>query len=178
MTDWQHAPAHRFEEGNTFFITGATYRKQRFYGDADALTRLNAILFAKARLHSCLLQSWALLSNHYHVVVQSERGENVRTMISRFHTEAAIEINRRDGVRGRQVWYQFWDKTLTFEGSWLARLKYTNENAVHHGLVLNAAQYPWCSAAWFERTVPRKFADTVRLLKVDQIRVYDDFECV
>jgi hypothetical protein len=39
------------------------------------------------------------------------------------------------------VWFQSWDTQLTNEGSWLARLKYTHENAVHHGLVPQATHY-------------------------------------
>ena len=71
---------------------------------------------------------------------------------------------------------QFWDTQLTYEPSWLARLKYTNENAVHHGLVQNAENYRWCSAAWFASTARRGFVGTVKRMKVDRINVYDDFE--
>jgi putative transposase len=97
-------------------------------------------------------------------------------MLARLHLEAADELNRADGVKGRRVSNQFWDKTLTFEGSWLVRLRYTHENAVHHGLVTTAMQYPWCSAAWFERTAPRKFVDIVHGLTMDSNKTYDDSE--
>jgi putative transposase len=96
-------------------------------------------------------------------------------MLSRLHTESAIAVNRRDGVRGRKVWFQFWDTQLTYESSWLARLKYTHENAVHHGLVDDAKRYRWCSAAWFESTAAASFAETVRRCKLDRVRVADDF---
>jgi putative transposase len=99
-------------------------------------------------------------------------------MIARFHTEAAIELNRWDAAKERRVWFQYWDKTLTFEGSWLARLKYTHENAVHHGLVRDASQYPWCSASWFEKTAPPAFLKTVARMKIDTVKVYDEFEAV
>src|ERR1039458_9298182 len=56
-----------------------------------------------------------------------------------------------DGVEGRTVWHNFRDTRLTYQYSYLARLNYVHRNAVKHGLVPVANQYPWCSAAWFER---------------------------
>ncbi|HEX6101096.1 MAG TPA: hypothetical protein VF432_32570 [Thermoanaerobaculia bacterium] len=172
--DWHHAPAHHFAFGNTFFITGATLHKEPFYRAPSALDELSEILSENAEKHHCTLQSWCLLSNHYHLVARGE-GPDVRQMLTRLHTEAAIARNKRDGVRGRQVWYQYWDKTLTFEGSWLARLRYTNENAVHHGIVGDARQYKWCSAAWFDSTAPVVFARAVRSVKIDSVKIYDEY---
>lgn len=169
---WHHAPAHHFECGNTFFVTGATYRKQPFF--EHARDSLQERLFALAEQHECSLQSWCLLANHYHLVVRAP-GTNVRRLLSRFHSESAIEMNARDRTPGRRVWFQYWDKTLTFEASWLARLRYANENAVHHGLVRDARNYRWCSASWFERTAPVSFVRTVQRMKIDSLKVYDEF---
>jgi putative transposase len=173
---WPHAPVHLFEYGNTFFVTGATNRKQELYRSATALDELQELLFQKAGQYTCELQAWALLSNHYHLVIRAE-GENVRRMVARFHSEAANRLNQRDGAAGRQVWFQYWDKTLTFQASWLARLKYTHENAVHHGLVTNARKYRWCSASWFENTASRSFVETVRSFRIDRVNVYDEYAC-
>ena len=173
---WPHAPAHHFAYGNTFFITGATYQKQELYTRPAALDELQELLCAKAEQHECELQAWALLSNHYHLVARG-RGDDVRRMVARFHTEAAIALNRRDGVNGRRVWFQFWDKTLTIEASWLVRLRYTHENAVHHGIVPRATDYSWCSARWFERTAAPSLVRTVERMKTDAVKVYDDFSC-
>jgi putative transposase len=176
MSDWPHAPIHRFGESGIYFITGATLHKQHIYRSTTALDSLQECLFTNASKHDCWLQAWSLFSNHYHLVVASDDGERLRRMLSRLHTEAAIDANSRDGTKGRKVWYQFRDKQLTFERSWLARLRYTHENAVHHGLVRDAVQYPWCSAGWFERTARRSFVETVRRMKIDRVNVYDDFQ--
>ena len=173
MSEWHHAPVHHLKEGSTVFITGATYQREQFYREPVALDELQAILFAETEAHGCWLQSWALLTNHYHLVVRSGR---VREMIAAFHSRAARALNEREGVRGRRVWFQYWDKTLTYEGSWLARLRYTNENPAHHGVVADARKYRWCSASWFETTAPAKFVDAVSKVKIDALRVYDPFE--
>jgi putative transposase len=173
---WPHAPAHHFAFGDTFFITGATHHKQQLYRSAAALDELQELLFAKAEQHECALQAWSLLSNHYHLIARGD-GDNVRRMVARLHTESANALNRRDGAKGRQVWFQFWDKTLTFERSWLARLRYTHENAVHHGIVDDARRYRWCSASWFEGAATPAFAATVARVKIDTVKVYDEFSC-
>jgi putative transposase len=174
--DWPHAPLHRFDEAGIYFVTGATHQKAHLFRDSTALDALQAHLFENAKKNDCWLQAWALLSNHYHLVVACDAGEHVKKMIQRFHTESAIDINRRDGARGRHVWFQYRDTRLTFEASWLPRLRYTHENAVHHGLARVATQYPWCSASWFERTARPAFAATVARMKIDRVSVYDDFE--
>ncbi len=46
---------------------------------------------------------------------------------------------------------------------------------MHHGVVRDATKYPWCSAAWFERTADYAFRKTVNSFRIDQLNVYDDF---
>jgi putative transposase len=90
----------------------------------------------------------------------------------------ARELNRRHDRAGRTVWHNFWDAELTFEKSYLARLNYVHQNAVKHGLVRVANQYPWCSAAWFDRTATPAQIKTIYSFKIDTVRVHDDYEVV
>ena len=176
MIDWPHAPIHRFGEAGIFFVTGATLYKQHFFGAPRALDALQELLFEKAREHGVALQAWCLFPNHYHLVASAEEGTRVKRLLARLYVDSAIAINRRDDTQGRQVWYQFRDLQLTYECSWLARLKYTHENAVHHGIVANAMNYRWCSASWFAATASPAFTETVRRMKIDKLSIYDDFD--
>ena len=78
-------------------------------------------------------------------------------------------------VPGRDVWFNFWDAKLTHQYSYLARLNYVHQNAVKHGLVKVASQYPWCSAAWFERVASAAQVKTIYGLKTDRVNVHGDF---
>ncbi len=91
------------------------------------------------------------------------------------HRELAIRLNRIDDTPGRRVMYEFWDTRLTFEKSWLARLNYVHQNAVKHGLVSVANQYPWYSASWFESNARTGFVKSVYSFKTDRIKVPDNF---
>ena len=50
-------------------------------------------------------------------------------------------------------------------------MNYTHQNAVKHGLVPVANRYPWCSAAWFERTANAAQVKTLYSFKVDRLQV-------
>jgi REP-associated tyrosine transposase len=126
------------------------------------------------------LEAWSVFSNHYHFVAQSPQSENtaesLSEMISLFHEKTAKWINKLDQQTGRKVWHNFWDTQLTFERSYLARLNYVHQNPVKHGLVLVATRYPWCSAAWFERTARPAQVKTIYAFKLDKVKVYDEYE--
>jgi REP-associated tyrosine transposase len=176
MSDWPHAPVHRLGDPGAYFITAGTYRKEHHFRTADRLDRLRDLLFSLASSYRFPLQAWAIFSNHYHFIATAEHdASSMKMMIAELHSVSAREVNCADGARGRQVWYQFWDKHLTFERSYLARLNYVHQNPVHHRLVNQATNYRWCSASWFESQVSRAFAQSVRRFGSDRLRVVDDF---
>ena len=97
-------------------------------------------------------------------------------MLGQLHERTARWINGLDGAKGREVWHNFWDTRLTYERSYLARLNYVHQNAVKHGLVAVANQYPWCSAAWFERTARPAQVKTIYGFKTDSLKVNDAYD--
>ena|ERR1700730_16057300 len=100
---------------------------------------------------------------------------HANAFLKHLHSNTARELNRIDDSTGRQVWYNFWDTKLTFERSYLARLNSVHQNPVKHGLVMVANQYPWCSAAWFERTASPAAVKTIYSFKTDKLKIDDDY---
>ena len=97
-------------------------------------------------------------------------------MLGQLHEKTSKWINRLEKTPERKVWHNYWETRLTYEKSYLARLNYTHQNAVRHKLVPVANQYPWCSAAWFERTATAARVKTIYSLKTDRLQVYDDYD--
>jgi len=97
-------------------------------------------------------------------------------MLSVLHAKTAEWVNQLDKTTGRQVWFNFRETRLTNQRSYLARLNYVHQNAVKHGLVMVANQYPFCSAAWFERTASPAKVKSIYLFKTDRISVADEFD--
>jgi putative transposase len=177
---WPHAPPHFTGAKGIYFVTASTYRKHHHFQGNERLDVLHRGLLKVASDTGWRLQAWAVFPNHYHFVAaspaQDDSAASLTRMLAFLHEKTAKWVNRLDGEPGRKVWHNFRDTRLTFEKSWLARLHYVHANAVHHRLVRQPADYPWGSAAWFERTATPAFVKSVYSLKIDQVRVADDFD--
>ena len=175
-SNWHHSPVHRFLPGNTYMVTGATLNKQHLFTENEKLKAMRRVLFDAVSDYGWGLDAYSLFSNHYHFVGYT-RGDSgsLSRLIQYFHSESAKALNLMDSKKGRRVWYQYWDKCLTYEASYYARLNYVNNNPVRHGLVPVASQYPFCSAPEFERC-PAVFQRKLKSFKYDRLKVPDDFE--
>lgn len=173
---WHHAPPHRLEGQGVFMVTGSTFQRLNIFHRRQWLDVLTDSLLENAERHAWNLEAWAVFSNHYHFIGRAlEDASTLEPFMRCLHSETASYINGVEGVRGRRVWFNYWDTRLTFTNSYLARLNYVHQNPVRHGLVSVANQYRWCSAAWFERTAKASFVKTVYQFKLDKVRVRDDY---
>ena len=174
---WPHAPAHRISEYGTYIVTAGTLRKNHLFAGPERLDLLESALLRTAKEFGWHLEAWAVFSNHYHFVGYSQKDSaKLNEVTKQLHGETARDVNKLDRLAGRQVWHNYWDTTLTFEKSYLARLNYVHQNPVKHQLVPVASQYRWCSAAWFERTATRAQVKTIYGFKTDKVKVHDDFD--
>ena len=177
MRSWPHAPSRSVTEPGTYILTSATYHKEHLFADRECLDHLTDTILETALEHGWQLQAWAIFPNHYHLVGFSDRADtNPRNLAKAIHGRTGQWLNKRDGCQGRMVWYRTWDTHLTYERSYLARLRYVHENAVKHRLVAQAENYPWCSAKWFEDRGERPFVKTVMSFPIDGVKVVDDFD--
>jgi putative transposase len=175
---WPHAPTHRLSEAGTYFVTSGTYLKEHFFREQKRLEVLQRGLLKCAAEFGWRLEAWAVFSNHYHFIGHSpeEGAKSLETFLRTFHTKMARWINGLDRSINRQVWHNYWETRLTYPNSYLARLNYVHQNAVKHGLVAVAREYPWCSAGWFERTATLAQVKSIYRFKIDQVRVLDEYE--
>jgi putative transposase len=177
--EWPHAPPHRLGLAGVFFVTGSTLDKRLLFKGDERLDLLSSALHELAGKYGWQLEAWAVMANHYHVVIHSppkvQDGTSMRKFLSHLHTRSATAINKLDGTLGRRVWYNFRETHLTYQTSYLARLNYTHHNAVHHRLVPVASQYRWCSAGAFEAACTPAWVKTIQGFKTDFLHVEDDF---
>jgi putative transposase len=176
---WPHAPTHQLGEGGTFFVTAGTYLKAHHFRERSRLDVLHRGLLTVTHDFGWRLEAWAMFSNHYHFIAHSPEqadAASLSQMIGVLHAKTSGWVNRLDGTLGRKVWHNFRETRLTFHKSYLARLHYVHANAVKHGLVAVASQYPWCSAAWFERSTSPAVVASIYRFKLETIRLPDDFD--
>ena len=158
-------------------VTCGTHQKAHFLSTPERLDLFSRLFFDCLNEAGWDLHAWSILSNHYHFIASSPSDPStLRRMLSKLHTLSARELNNLDGQPGRKIWFQYFDSHITFTNSYLPRLKYVHQNPVHHGVVANAADYPWCSASWFAETATTAFRKTVDGFKTDKLSVIDAFE--
>jgi putative transposase len=173
---WAHAPIHIVNEQGTYMVTAGTYQRQHFFNTPERMNYLTHTLFALANKFGWQLQAWSILSNHYHfIAISPDNPQSLSKFIEELHRQTATILNRLDNSIGRKVWFQFWDSHITYQKSYLARLNYVHNNAVHHQLVTEAEHYPWCSKSWFRETANSAFQNTVENFKINKLNVYDEF---
>jgi putative transposase len=178
-TAWPHAPTHQLSERGTYFLTAGTYLKAHHFRGKERLRVLHRGLLTVARDFGWQLEAWAVFSNHYHFIGHSSAKAanacNLSDMLSLLHVKTSGWINKLDKTPGRQVWFNFRETRLTYQKSYLARLNYVHQNPVKHRLVPMANQYPWCSAAWFERTASVPMVKSIYRFNVDKLGTSDDY---
>jgi len=179
-TPWPHAPTHQLSGRGTYFVTASAYQRDPHFRGAKRLRVLQRGLLTVANDFGWQLEAWAVFANHYHFIGHSPAAQadasSLSDMLSVLHVKTAAWVNRLDKTPARQVWFNFRETRLSHQQSYLARLNYVHQNAVKHGLVPVANQYPWGSAAWFERMASPAMVKSIYRFKTDRIFVPDEFE--
>ena len=158
-------------------MTGSTLHKELLFRTPRKLDLLLDLFAAFTEAYEWQPQAWSFFPNHYHFVAisPSGSGETLAQLIRDFHSAASRQLNTMDGTPGRRVLYEYWDTQLTTRGSYFARLRYVHENPVHHGVVLRAENYRWCSAGWFANHATSSMQRLLRNVRTDRVSMYDDF---
>lgn len=172
--DWPHAPPHRLASAGVYFVT-ARARQERHLLHSPKRRDWFQEAFQRCVLEfGWRLEAWAILSNHYHWIGQSpvreDTVQSLSLMVRKLHSLTTKELNRRDDMPGRtRLWHNYRETHLTLQRGYLARLHYVHENAAHHGLAKEGADWPWCSARAFNDTVTPAWRKTIHRFKFDQI---------
>lgn len=173
---YPHNPPHYFVSNAMYMVTGAILYKQHLLSEDRRKEFFLNILFEKAKLFEWNLEAWAVLNNHYHFMGQAPEDSSTLTkLLQQVHSITAIQFNRWDNAQGRRVWQNYWDTCITYEKSYLTRLRYVHENPVKHGLVENAVDYPFCSYRWFIERGDDDLIEQVVNQPIDKVNVFDDF---
>jgi putative transposase len=140
------------------FITASTVQRAPHLLAPERRTWFTELLRSRAADCGIRVVAWVVLKEHYHVgaLPEEEAPVEVNRWLTAVHSESSLHWNQEEGCPGRQVWYQFWDRTLWTEGDFWSRVNYIHQNPVKHGYVAVAAEYEWCSLRGFEeRSEPR-----------------------
>ena len=147
-----HRPLHCYHGGNLYFLTGSTWNRDRLFNDNLKKSLLRDCIFESADKYVVNISSWVVLENHYHVECAVADGKVVPCFIQGIHGRSSKELNDIDGIRGRKIWYQYWDSFVRGETDYWKRFNYVHQNPVKHGYCSRMEQYEFSSYHEYDRS--------------------------
>jgi REP element-mobilizing transposase RayT len=119
-------------------------RGEHIFADQTDYDSFLAVLQEASELFGARVAAYCLMTNHYHLLVQTPAGNIARVMrqINGLYTQ---RYNRRRGFDG-QLFRGRYKSTLVEEDTYLLELlRYIHRNPVRAGIVEHVADYPWSS---------------------------------
>jgi putative transposase len=137
-----HNPPHLFVADTLYMLTASIYKKADLMKSHQRKTEWRQAFCDAAKIYQWQIVAWVVLHNHYHVIVHSpEHVDNLPKFINSYHKFTARKWNSDDGMKSRQVWWNYWDTCIRCEQDYYNRLKYVFWNPVKHGLVEKPEDY-------------------------------------
>ena len=120
-------------------------RRETFSSDQDRSTYLRLLRENFEDAQASLL-GWCLMSNHVHLIALPRREDSLAILLRRVHGRYAQYYNIHSGRTGHLWQNRFFACALGQDHLWTA-LAYVDRNPVRAGIVRQAADYRWSSAA-------------------------------
>ena len=134
----------------TYYLTCCLDRRRPLLARPDLAQHLLDLYADQRDLGAILLHGYAIMPDHYHVVLTLRSEPSISGVVRKAHSLFAAHCRRSAGLRGR-VWQQrFYDHLIRDDEDWRTKLAYLHENPVRAGLVTSPSDYPWSSAAFWE----------------------------
>ncbi len=140
-----HRPLHIYADDVWYFITASTVKHARFLKSDRHLTHWRDTFFDLAVNLGITICAWAILENHYHILIQPPHGRDIGKFIGQLHGKVSHQLNAMDETRGRQIWYSYWDACIRDENDFWAKFNYIHYNPVKHGYVNDPGEWDFSS---------------------------------
>jgi len=120
-------------------------RCETFSSDQDRSAYLRLLRENLPDTHTRLL-GWCVMTNHVHLIAVPEREDSLAILLRRVHGRYAQYFNTHSGRTGHLWQNRFFACVLGADHLWTA-LAYVDRNPLWAGMVRQAADYRWSSAA-------------------------------
>ena len=128
-----HHPPHVYLDKTCYAVTSATFVHQPVFGTDAAKALLRDTLRSLAHEFRIELYARVVLDNHYHLLLRTQRGDDVSRFFARLHGNCSRRLNLLERTPGRQVWHNFWESCVRSEEGFWMRVNYIHNNPIKHG---------------------------------------------
>ena len=139
-----NTPVHFFMDDTAYFITAAIYEKRPLLADEHIKTKLLELIQKLFQEKGWTLDHWVILDNHYHLLGNSRKGEDLPKIIQGIHGQSGFLISQMANGE-KPIGWNYWDYCPRDEKEYLVRLNYLLNNPIKHGYVTNLNDYPFSS---------------------------------
>ena len=156
-----HAPPHfKYEGTKKFLISASCFEHKHIIGkSAPRMAECESGLIALVSDLAATLIAWCILTNHYHLLIETAEIGNILEAIGKFHGSTSYRWNGEDNQRGRQVWFRCVERAMRSERHFYATLNYVHHNPVKHGYVERWQDWPYSSANEFLAKIGKEEAE-------------------
>jgi putative transposase len=133
-----HHPHHVVQRGNR--------RLEVFFSDEDRIAYLDNIRDACKR-YGVVIWAYCLMNNHTHFVCIPSETDSLARCFSEAHVRYTRRINLRKDWKGH-LWQARFGSSVLDEKHLIAAVRYIERNPVRAGIVREAWEYRWSSAAY------------------------------
>jgi putative transposase len=142
---YSNNPPHFFRDDTYYMITASVYEKKDYLKRDGAKSLLFESIEEFTEKFEWRLLEWAILDNHYHLVLQSKRGDDLPNLMGRIHRKSANSIKKMCFIQCKRFWWNYWDTCPKDETQLFAMQNYVLYNPVKHGIVQDLQDYRWSS---------------------------------
>jgi putative transposase len=153
-----HSPPHLdFEGEHQYLISAVCYEHAPIIGHSpERMTECEEEVLKTCCEVGSRIYAWCVLPNHYHVLLKTGQVKTLRHELGQFHGRSSFTWNGENQQRGRQVWFNCFERPMKSPRHFCATLNYVHHNPVHHGYVEHWQDWPWSSAAEFIEQLGRE----------------------
>jgi len=135
----------RVEFENAFYhITSRGNQRDKIFYDVSDRERFLEILSRTKERYGFLLHAYALMDNHYHLLMETPRA-NLSQIMQNINTSYAVYINRKYQRSGHLLQGRFKGIIVDKDRYLVALSRYIHLNPVRVRLVKRPIEYPWTS---------------------------------
>ena len=154
-----HRPPHLLRDETYYFITSRTLDGPRYINSPEKKKMLIEIINKALKKCNFSCQNWVVLDNHYQLIIYVKESKNLGDFIKSINGASARMVNKIDKVKGRKIWYQYWDKCLEGESDFWTHVNYNHYNPVKHGYVNKMEDYEFSSYREYLKRYGKEFMD-------------------
>ncbi len=155
-----HSPRHCESEKTRYHITSACFEHKPIIGySPERMADFEAAMLQRVELSVQNIYAWAILPNHYHVLVKSIDVKKVLKEFGRLHGSTSYRWNGEEKLRGRKIWFNSMETSIKSDAHFWSTMNYIHHNPVRHGYVDKWLDWPFSSAGNYMREFGRDNAE-------------------